>query len=354
MKKDITILLTGIGGPGAPGMIKCYKNNGERNVRIIGVDMNENAAGKGLVDAFYTVPKAKSPDFIQVVFEICKKEKVDVVVPIVTKELDSFSKNKKIFENIGTKVSVMPEEQLAIVNDKGNLLDAMREKNLPTAKYIMVDTVDELFSAIEKLGYPQKAVCIKATDGNGSRGIRMLDVPENDYKRFFSDKPDSHYVSFEYLKKIFTGREIPRLMVMELLPGAEYSVDVIANECGPLAMVCRNGIKVVSSNQVECIIEDNKDVLDLCRRVIKAFGLVGQFGFDLKCNAEGTPFVLEINPRLTAGIVACAAAGCNLPYFELIRLLGEKMPDYKINYGTLMTRHWQEDFFDSKGNRIAW
>lgn len=354
MKKDITILLTGVGGPGAPGMIKCYRNNGDRNIRIVGVDMNENAAGKGLVDSFYTVPKAKSPEFIPTVFEICKKEKVDIVVPIVTRELKGFSENIELFESIGTKLSVMSADQLAIVNNKGVLLDAMKEKGLPTAEYKMVDTVDELFTAIDQLGYPHRAVCIKATDGNGSRGIRMLDVPEKDYDRFFSDKPDSHFVSYEYLKKIFFGRDIPRLMVMELLPGVEYSVDVIANEDGPMAMVCRKGLKVVSSNQVECVIEDNKAVLDVCRDVIKAFGLVGQFGFDLKCNVAGTPYVLEINPRLTAGIVACAAAGCNLPYLELTRLLGEKMPEFKINYGTIMTRHWQEDFFDSEGNRINW
>lgn len=354
MKKDITILLTGVGGPGAPGMIKCYRNNGERNVRMVGVDMNENAAGKGLVDAFYSVPRARSEGFIPRLLEICEKEKVDVVVPIVTKELESFSNSVDQFAAIGTKVSVMQKDLLYAVNDKGRLLDAMQEKGMPTAKYYMVETADELFSAIEALGYPKKAVCIKATDGNGSRGIRMLDTPENDYKRFFSDKPDSHYVSFEHLKTIFTGREIPRLMVMELLPGTEYSIDAIANETGPLAMVCRRGLKVVSSNQVECIVEKNEAVEAVCRDVIREFGLVGQFGFDLKCDANEVPYVLEINPRLTAGIVACAAAGCNLPYLEVVRLLGEEMPDYQIHYGTLMTRHWEEDFFDPDGNKMNW
>lgn len=354
MKRDITILLTGVGGPGAPGMIKCYRNNGERNIRIVGGDMNANAAGKGLVDAFYQIPKAGDDSFIDSVLNICIKEKVDVVVPIVTKELWQFSRNIGRFDEIGTKVSVMKYDQLYKVIDKGRLFAGLKEIGVPTAQYYMVDDAESMFSAIDKLGYPAKGVCLKMTDGNGSRGIRMLDTPENDYNRFFNDKPDSHYVSYDHLKTIFTGKSIPKMMVMELLPGAEYSVDAVAESGKVIAMVCRRGLKVVSSNQVECIIEKNDVIEEMCNTVIEKLGLNGQFGFDLKCTKDGVPYILEMNPRLTAGIVACAAAGCNLPYIEITRLLDEELPEYIIKYGTLMTRHWQEDFFDPDGNRMDW
>ena len=41
MLNDITVLMTGAGAPGAPGILRCYKNNGERNIRIIGVDIKD-------------------------------------------------------------------------------------------------------------------------------------------------------------------------------------------------------------------------------------------------------------------------------------------------------------------------
>lgn len=352
MKEKLTILLTGVGGPGAPGMIHCYRSNGEREIRIIGADMNPNAAGKGLTDAFYPIPKAADPSFIDVVLNICLKEKVDIIVPIVTRELAAFAANRERFARHGILVSAMSSEQLYIVNDKGRLLDSLREHGLPTARYRMVHNTEELFEAIDSMGYPNEPVCLKITNGNGSRGIRMLDLPERDYDRFFSEKPDSHYISYEYLRHIFTGRTIPEMMVMELLPGSEYSVDVIAESGRILAMVCRRGIKVVSSIQVECVIEHNEAVESLCADVIRTLDLTGQFGFDLKCAADGTPHVLEINPRLTAGIVACAAAGCNLPYFELLRLRREPLPAYEIRYGTVMTRRWQEVFLDENGNEL--
>ena len=36
--RDITVLMTGCGAPGAPGIIKGFRNNGERSIRLIGVD----------------------------------------------------------------------------------------------------------------------------------------------------------------------------------------------------------------------------------------------------------------------------------------------------------------------------
>ena len=53
--------------------------------------MNENAGGRGLVDSFYTVPGAKTFIYSND-FDICRKEKVDVVEPIVTRELMKFAK----------------------------------------------------------------------------------------------------------------------------------------------------------------------------------------------------------------------------------------------------------------------
>ena len=93
--RDITVLMTGCGAPGAPGIIKCFRNNGERNIRLIGVDRNENAGARDLADAFFTVPSAGDEDFIPAVLELCRREKVDAVVPIVTRELGKFARSRE-------------------------------------------------------------------------------------------------------------------------------------------------------------------------------------------------------------------------------------------------------------------
>ena len=39
---DITVLMSACGSPSIPGMIRCLKENGERNIRVVGVDMDDD------------------------------------------------------------------------------------------------------------------------------------------------------------------------------------------------------------------------------------------------------------------------------------------------------------------------
>ena len=137
--KSVTVLLTGCGAPGAYGIIKCLKKNGERDIRIIGVDMNQDAGAKDMVDTFYTVPAAKDDDFINKILQICLIEKVNIILPIVTRELMKFALNKQIFEMNNIKVSVMDPEILRIVNNKANLLLAMKKGKNSDGKLISTD-----------------------------------------------------------------------------------------------------------------------------------------------------------------------------------------------------------------------
>ena len=199
MYRNICVLLTGCGAPGAPGIIKCLRKNGERNIRIVGVDMNENAGGRGLVDSFYPVPAAKDEEFIPAILDICRKEKVDVVEPIVTRELMKFALSKPLFEAEGIKVVVMAPETLEIVNNKAHLLTAMKEAGLPTPDFVVVRTLNELIEACKTIGYPKRAICVKGAVGNGSRGVRIVDASVSKFDLFFNEKPNSLHISYDEL-----------------------------------------------------------------------------------------------------------------------------------------------------------
>ena len=107
MLTDICVLLTGAGAPGAPGIIKCLRKNGERDIRIVGVDMNENATGRKLVDAFYKVPAGKDPAFLSCILDICKKESVQVVMPLVTRELSAHRASSSACGRTGKETSAL-------------------------------------------------------------------------------------------------------------------------------------------------------------------------------------------------------------------------------------------------------
>jgi len=147
---------------------------------------------------------------------------------------------------------------------------------------------------------------------------------------------------------------LPDIMIMEYLPGNEYSVDVLSKNGTVIEIVCRKGFNIVSSIQLGCIIEENKELVDLCTVITKELNLDGVYGFDIKYNSKFEPMVIEINPRLTAGIVACAVAGVNFPYLILKQLLNEPFEKCNILFGTKMVRRWEEVFYDKNENLIEW
>lgn len=353
--REICILLTGCGSPGANGVINCLKKNGERKINIIGVDMNEDAYGKALVDKFYKVPSANSEEFIPKILDLCLKEKVTIIIPAVTKELEQFSKNKEIFEKNNIKISVMDLDILSIVNNKGKLLNKLQEIGIKTAKYELAKNIQEVEKSIKSLGYPDNSVFIKPTFGNGSRGTRLLDNSLSKYELFFSQKPNSYLIEYEELLEILSEKkEIPEMMIMEYLPGTEYSVDILAENGEVLAIACRKSLKILSSIQMDSIIEKNEKLEEICKEIVRKLKLSGVFSFDVKENEKGESFILEMNPRLPAGIVLTAIAGYNMPYLEIKRLLGEKIEVGNLKYGTKMIRHWEEKFFDEENNFMEW
>lgn len=355
MLGEITVLITGVGAPGAPGIIKCLKKNGERNIRLIGVDMNEYANGRKLIDGFYTGYAAKDDRFLARILEICSREKVDVVMPLVTKELELFSENSDLFAEKGIRVAVAENDSLHIANNKGLLFNAMKKNGMSVPRFYLASDFPGVSTAIDELGYPDVPVVVKPVFGNGSRGTRILPAKESMWDEFFNNKPNPYYMSKGELISVLAEKPmIPEMMIMEYLPGTEYSVDILADHGKSKYLVCRKGLNVVSSIMVDSVIVEDTKIAETCRKVVELLGLDGNIGFDMKENSTGDAMVMEINPRLTAGVVACAAAGVNMPYLRIKQLLGENLPDCMPQLGFMMQRRYGEVFFDRDGNEIEW
>ncbi len=115
----INVLMTGAGAPGAPGIIRCFKQ--DRNINLIVCDANEHASGRYLNKVFELVPMASESNFIESILYLCEKYKIDVVFPLVTRELFLFSEYKEDFKNKGIEVLVSDLTSLNIANNKSAL-----------------------------------------------------------------------------------------------------------------------------------------------------------------------------------------------------------------------------------------
>ena len=337
--RDITVLITACGNVYMPGTTASIKNNGERNIRLIGADMNHDDTILQMVDQYYQVPRGDDPGYADAILDICIKEQVDVVIPIMSVELETLARNAEKFAKAGVSVSVSDLEPLKIANNKLALFEYMQANDIPTARFCEVNSVEDVDRALELVGVP---VVFKTTEGSGSRGMRIIDPGKSRFDILFHEKPTSAYVTLQDFKETLQEGDMPKMLAMEYLPGHEYSVDLVCENGKVFYSLCRRGLNVQTSIILDGIVEDKPEIVQLCNQVAEKLKLTGNIGFDVKERADGTPVIMECNPRATAGISEFTASGVNLLYLNIKRCLGEPLPELTPKYGVVMKRRYQE------------
>ena len=341
--RELNVLITAAGNVFMPGTTACIKENGERSIRLVGADMSEDAGILKMCDAAYQVPRGDDPRYVDALLDICRKEKIDILLPIMSVELQSLAENRGRFEELGTRVSVSEPEALSIANNKRKLLGFLKKNGLPCAEFFPVRSAEEMEEAAAVLGYPEKRVCVKATEGSGSRGFRILDETTSRFDIFLHEKPTSGLIRLqELLSTLNEAPVFPELIVMEYLEGPEYSVDLLADRGKSLISCCRRSLRMENSIMLEAVTVDAPEVEKLCEATVEALGLDGNVGFDLRERGDGTPMIMECNPRITAGVPYFALAGVNLPYLCIKKLMGEELPKPRLEYGRIIKRRWLE------------
>ena len=340
--REVTVLITACGNVYMPGTTASIRNNGERKIRLIGADMNHDDTILQMVDQYYQVPRGDDPNYAKVLLDICIKEHVDVVIPIMSAELVALAENEEMFRKAGVTLSVSNLESLKIANNKLALFEYMKANDIPVPKFWMVNSVEDVDAAIEHIGVP---VVFKTTEGSGSRGMRIIDPSKSRFDILFHEKPTSAYVTHQDFKETLQEGDMPPMLAMEYLPGHEYTVDMLCDNGKVLYNMCRRGLNVQTSIILDGVVEDKPEITNLCARVAEKLKLTGNIGFDVKERADGTPVIMECNPRATAGVSEFTASGVNLLYLNIKRCLGEPLPEVTPKYGVIMKRRYQEMYW---------
>ena len=149
------------------------------------------------------------------------------------------------------------------------------------------------------------------------------------------------------------AKEFHKMMLVEYMPGNEYTVDALASDGKVNYMVGRDNIISLMSIAQESVVKYDKEAYKTTENVIRLLKYDGNIGIDFLRSKDGTPMLMDINPRITATISIIAAAGINLPYLRVKQLLGEKIPNnLHISYGTKIKRRYGEIFTNESGERI--
>ena len=337
--------MTGGGAPGAPGIIRCLKEN--KSFHITLADANPDAVGRFLCDDFETIPVASDASFITDVLAVCRKKEIKIILPLVTKELIPFSKHIKEFEEKGINVLVSPSHSLEIANNKSRLYEFLEWRGIPVPAFRVVESVDQFKTAVEELGYPLKPVCFKPSVSNGSRGFRIVSEQMNELDLLFNYKPTSTYLSLPDSIRILSSGFFPELLISEYLPGEEYSVDCIAKHGQPVLIVPRLRKRMINGISVEGEFVKDETIISYCIQIITALSLHGNIGIQVKRSAAGQFLILEINPRVQGTISAALGAGVNLPELAVKQELNLPISskELEVKWNTKFSRYWNEVFY---------
>ncbi|WP_255198814.1 ATP-grasp domain-containing protein [Halorarius litoreus] len=345
---QITVLMTGAGAPGASGIIRSLRANGERDIRIVGTDVNPDAYGFALLDGGYTVPRGTDDGYIDRMVEIAAEVQPDVILPLTTAELQPLAEHKAAFD---ATVMVSDPTALELANDKGKLYEFLADHGFASApRFQRVTSIDEFVETVEAFGYPEEPVCFKRPVASGMRGFRVLDERTDRLTQLLSEKPMNAVTTLDEVRPVLAGADpFPDLVVMEYLPGVEYSVDVLATGDDVHVVVPRSRSRTRAGISFEGTVEEDAELIREATDICRALGVEYNLNLQFKYDAEGTPRIIEINPRVSGTIIMCVGAGANLPYLGVKHALGEDLPPVDVQWGTRMVRHWDELFHSPDG-----
>lgn len=316
--RKLRILVTGAGGAAAIAFYKAIEHL--TDVEVFMADMDPYSTGLYLVDKEYRclLPHGQDEHYSVALLRHCEARNIDVVIPTVDCEMQPIARFKDEFDKAGVQLVMSPLPALDICVDKFSLMEKLQY----TVELAPYGLFDQNFQH-ENWNFP---FVIKPRSGSGSRNIHVVNS-EADLKRI---PRDGSY------------------MAQELLPGAEYSVDVYVNRDNHvIASVIRERIKVDSGIAVISKTVIDKEISQLAAKIAQAVGIRYVANIQFKRDGSGEPKLLEINPRFPGTMSLTVAAGINMPEMCLQEMQNQPLADYYSYRPLAMVRNWQETFMST-------
>jgi carbamoyl-phosphate synthase large subunit len=313
--KPITVLVSASGAPGTAALLRALRENGERELRLVGTDMSERSVGRHLCDAFHLVPAGADAAFADEVLEVCRREGCDVVLPQSSHDLPGLAAARDAFRAEGIAVIVSSPDTVHRSNDKAETYAMLQRLGLPGPQFRRVNGAREVAAAAGELGYPERAVCFKPVFSSGSRGFRVLDPSVDRAHQLLHERPGSVAMRLEEAVELLPDEDGPDLLVMELATGGERTIDGIADGRRVLLGHPKTREAMRAGLAMYFVTLDDPELMELADALVEELAIEGFFNIQLVGE-----HVIEINPRVSTIVYQ---DDLNIPYLGVKHALGE-------------------------------
>jgi carbamoyl-phosphate synthase large subunit len=310
--RPITVVVTASGAPGTAALLRALRENGERDVRLVGTDMQDRAIGRHLCDAFHLVPPGAESAFADAVRDVVEREGADVVLPQSSFDLPGLAAARDSFP---VPVLVSGPETVRRSNDKAETYALLDRIGVRGPAWRRVRGGDAVAEAARELGYPGRDVALKPIFSSGSRGFRVLSAGADRREQLLTNRPGvAEALRLEELVELL-GDDDTELLVMELATGGERTIDGIAD--GERVVLghpkTREGMR--AGLAMYFVTLEDPALMELTDRIVRELAIEHFFNIQLVGD-----YVIEINPRISTIVYQ---EDLNLPYLGVKRALGE-------------------------------
>lgn len=256
---------------------------------IVALDIDPLAPALRLADRPYIVPRLSSTEYLSTVLEICRREEIGLVLPLIDPDIPVLARAKYEIEQTGARVGVVSAHAAELTGDKWLTQEFFRSLGLHTPiSWLPGDVPDGTALPL----------FIKPRGGSAAHNaFRVNSYRELDFFQTYIQQP----------------------IIQELLEGPEITNDVICDTDGAvLAVVSRKRLEVRWGEVQKGVTVFSQDILNACIKIARALPCCGPI--TVQCIMHhGVPYFTEINARLGGGVPLGIAAGVDAPALLLAR-----------------------------------
>ena len=333
--KEITVLVTGVGGGGHGEQVVKALRLAKRPYTIVGCDMRPYSSGFADVDIAYQVPGAGDKDYTDILLKICEKHNIKAVFHGSEAEMMAFDQAREQFRAKDIYLPINPTHVLKICQNKVSTSRFLREHGFSVPEFREVITREDL-EGFEHL----PAVLKPSLRGGGSKNVFIAQTRE-ELHQFAS-----------YLLSM-SSRVIVQAYVGN--PDQEYTVGVLFGADGTLLNSIAVHRFMWTAMSISVRVPNQTRRVDLGETLVISSGIsqgkVGRFPMitsecekiastlgptapiNIQCRyVDGKVVVFEINPRFSGTTSLRAIADYNEPDTLIRRdVLGEHVEPH-FNY----------------------
>jgi carbamoyl-phosphate synthase large subunit len=269
--KNLSTLVTGVGGPAGRAVSHYFQQNG---ISVICADMATVPEPN-----FRQLPAASDAAFLPALHHLLDEAEIGLLVPTVTEELLKVSEYRDCIRGKDCSLFVSARESVQIANDKWETVLALSKFGVAVPSSYCGASREEL---LERVCFPMLS---KPRCGRGGRGV-SLHPTESDLPTVIS--ADRIYQEFH--------------------SGEEYDVNLFAHPGGMTAasvVLKKTALKQgIVGNAVSVRRVDEPEIAALAVNAVSALNMEGPIDIDIRRALDGRPYILEINARVGANVLA--------------------------------------------------